>query len=113
MNELLDLTELRRNIGNDRETERFLLSEFLSSASESLALLETQMPDAADEEYDQIWKSHMHQIKGAALNLGAPHLADIAAQAQCAYAAEPALKRQILEEVQKAFAVLGDYISRL
>lgn len=108
-----DIAELRANIGCDSDTERMLLSMFVETCSESLRQLKQRFPSADDAEYDQLWKTLMHQMKGAALNLGAADLSRIAASAQQQFEADLAVKRRLLADAEQAFAVVRDYISQL
>lgn len=106
MTEPFDLQSLRQEIGNDPETEIALLELFLNSTEESLQTL-SQCLGRANDGND--WASHFHQIKGAALNLGAKRLEQLCLKAQ-----EPsAAKEDMLKQVESEFHILRTYINEI
>lgn len=109
----IDIKQLRANIGDDAETERALLSLFIESSEESLRFLQQAFPAAEDETYNQEWKSRMHQIKGAALNINAPQLTRLASLAQSEYRANSHTKQMLLKDVASAFAEVKSYVREL
>lgn len=113
MTEPFSIHELRENIGNDAEIERQLLSVFVSSAEASLETLKNAFPKNQDEAYDRLWKTHMHQIKGAALNIGAATLQELAMQGQNAFQADQGVKAKLLLKVATGFNDVKHYIHTL
>lgn len=107
------IEELRANIGNDRRTEQTLLSLFVDSTKESLQLLATRLPETPNAEYNALWKTHMHRIKGSALNLGATALCDLTAQAQKACGEPESCKKAMLDGLFSQFEQLEAYIGTL
>ncbi|MBV8939733.1 MAG: Hpt domain-containing protein, partial [Alphaproteobacteria bacterium] len=105
-----DRDELRANIGHDAEMERMLLEMFVASVEAALHQLREQLPAVPDDGFDRLWKTQMHQVKGAALNIGAGRLKDLAAEGQDAYRADAAFKGALLLRMDEAFAELKIFI---
>lgn len=108
-----DIKEMRANIGDDPETESMLLGMFVQSAGESLRLLSDNFPLDSDADYNALWKTHMHQIKGAALNIGAAKLYEVSRVAQDEYEAPPEDKKIMLDNVTAQFQEVENYIQLL
>ena len=106
----INIESLRANIGDDPETERALLAVFIESSEESLALLCQQFPAAENAAYNKLWKTHMHQLKGSALTIGAADLIQSAARAQAAFEASAAEKLPLLDAVMKEFSIVKQFI---
>jgi len=110
MNAPFDINELRANIGDEPEIERMLLTSFMESCSASLDWLQTEFPITQNDSYDLTWKNHMHQIKGAALNIGAFGLQEATKHAEDHYQAALAVRKMLLSEVITQFDVLQHFI---
>lgn len=113
MTEPFNIAELRANIGGDRPTEQLLLSMFIESTGASLELLAERFTATPDDDYDSLWKTHMHQIKGAALNLGADALCDLATTGQQEAKAPPERKKALLAATAAQFKQVEAYIHSL
>jgi HPt (histidine-containing phosphotransfer) domain-containing protein len=106
----INLIKLRDIIGDDPETEQLLLSTFIKSTEESLTLLSNQFPASEQPKYSQLWKGHMHQIKGSALNIGAEYLASLTSEMQDAYDSPLPEMKKMLGEINAELARIKKFI---
>lgn len=76
--DILNLSNLRNSIGDDRELEQELFEEFRTS---TLQLLE-DLAASCQTENNEKWRQTAHALKGIAANLGAVRMAEICRTAQ-------------------------------
>jgi len=110
-----DIQELRENIGDDRETEAALLEIFVESVAESIDAAHSLWPELiTSDKGREDWHHHMHRIKGAALNLGAKRLTELALKAeQQTHNSADFEKQDQLHQVEEAYQEVADYIKTL
>lgn len=112
MTEPFDIMELRANIGVEPEIERMLLSTFMESCQQSLDWLRAEFPSGDNEAYNLAWKKHMHQIKGAAMNINAHALREAAKEGQDNYQKPLADRKPLLAHVTAAFDEVRNFIKQ-
>lgn len=98
----LDFTNLRKITGGDAILESELFQIFLDSARECLSFMRLGLKN--DDE--TLWRTQAHAFKGLSYSIGAEELGNLcrAAQENCAV---PVLqKQQMLNEIEKAFALV-------
>jgi HPt (histidine-containing phosphotransfer) domain-containing protein len=77
---VVDLSNLREAIDNDKDLEKELFEEFISSSTALIAELKNYLADTEDAREN--WRTTAHSIKGISLNLGAEQLGKLCADAQ-------------------------------
>ncbi len=109
MNPHVDLRGLREITEGDAALERELFAIFIASSGECLqALAASQYPDKTE-----IWRQQAHALKGAALNLGAARLGELARQAQDNSGSGPIEKNRMLLALQAEFKQVCQFIGAL
>lgn len=102
-NQTVDLSNLREAIDGDKDLERELFNDFISSSQELLDTLRN-----ADD--DEEWRKSAHAFKGIAFNLGAQPLGELCMQAQENFEKDSASKQKILNEIEAEYAKVIDYL---
>lgn len=92
----VDLTNLRNSIGDDRELERELFDEFVSSSQDLIITLKKHCEGHND---NQAWRQNTHALKGICVSLGAEALGDACKEGQDKYDAGIETKKQILAKI--------------
>ena len=97
---MIDLTRLRSITGGDVETEKMLLRLFLETANRILNELEK----------GQNWRARVHELKGAAANLGLNSL-HIACQAAEENEPQAEAPHALLSEIKQVITEVGSLIA--
>ena len=106
---IVDLTNLREIIGNDKALEKNLIELFLSSSKDNIGYLQRNCLDKVDAE----WKMNAHSLKGATRNIGASTLAELCAKAQELHSAPAATKKEIYLQIQSEYERVKDYLMKI
>lgn len=118
-NDPINITDLRAMLEDDRETEALLLTMFQESVAATLAelkALDLQQPQSENpvSENPARWKALMHKIKGAALNIGATRLADLALHGEHnGDALSAAEKATLLQDISTSYDEIRSFIAGL
>lgn len=102
----VDITQFRNAIGHDAGVERMLLGLFLETSDGAVERLRA----AATA---QAWEAELHLLKGAAANVGAARLAELAREGQRLGDAPAIEKQRFMELFLSAYAEVRDYIAPL
>lgn len=94
----VDLSNLRMATDGDKELEKELFDEFITSSAELIGTLEEHARSMNDNE---TWRSVSHALKGICANLGAANLADICKESQEACNAPLPDKQDILARIKQ------------
>lgn len=103
MSDLLDMRAFRQAIGHDEEMEQVLLQLFIECSDEALATLRP----TAD---DKIWHDSLHQMKGAALNIGATALVNVITRSDTIAVDAIEERQAALSELQSCYGELRGYV---
>lgn len=104
---VVNLAGIRAMLDHDETLVRQLLQTFLTSSEPLLAQLHANtMSDGCEA-----WRKAAHALKGNALNLGAPALAESCREAQERADASEADKHVMLEHIQQDFTAVKQDLS--
>jgi HPt (histidine-containing phosphotransfer) domain-containing protein len=106
---IVELSQLRDLIGDDKELEQTLISLFLTSSVDDLSYLENNCKDGEDEE----WKRHAHSLKGSSRNIGAFGMGDLCSKGQDSYNVSAAEKKELYLQIQAEFDKVKDFLSKV
>lgn len=113
-NDPINITDLRAMLEDDRETEALLLTMFQESVAATLAELKALDPEQPQREGAARWKALMHKLKGAALNIGATRLADLALHGEHnGDALSAAEKATLLQDISTSYDDISSFIAGL
>ena len=65
----VNISRIEEIAGNDTEMKKMLLGMFLDTCNRVISALETAVNESTPEA-QKVWKDSVHELKGAALNLG-------------------------------------------
>lgn len=106
---VIDLSNLREAIDNDRELERELFVEFISSSALLIQDLEKHCAGGSDND---AWRSAAHALKGIAANLGASSLSEYAKNAQNSFEGSLDVKKEILASIIADHGEVVNFLNR-
>ncbi len=109
MSNPVDLTNLREITDGDRDLEKELFEDFITSCEEKMKEMEDNCVDGES----QPWKNSAHAIKGISMNLGADNLAKLCKQAQDNFGDDMAAKKELLASIQAEYALVKKYLNEL
>lgn len=98
----IDMTSFRSAIGHDHEAEKVLLRLFIETVDSAFSGISCDSPQ-------DIWISQFHLIKGAAGNVGAMQLAEIADRAQKSYQLNVEERQKLLNDALEIYAQFRAY----
>ena len=101
----VDLTNLRNMTDGDKNLEKVLFDEFITSFEKGIEVLRRSLEPSAS-----IWRSQSHSLKGIALNLGAAPLSDLCKRAQEAGQAAPFAKQELLQKIEAEYAKVKEFL---
>jgi histidine phosphotransfer protein HptB len=109
----IDLKHLAQLSEGDRDFEKELLVLYLQDTTEQLARLKTA---AIAQDWETLYQT-AHHIKGASGNVGAPEIAELAAQLEQhtkqGILESTAVITQLIAELESAYALACSYIAEL
>ena len=107
--QIVQLSQLREIVGDDKELEQSLISMFISSSEENIEYLKNNFKDNEDD----LWKLNAHSLKGASRNIGAVNLGDLCSIAQDAFAGSAVEKQDLYLKIQAEFDKVKEFLSNV
>ena len=102
---LFDINYLRENTGGDAELEHELLTRLTQTITRCLSTLE-----GAD---NTEWKASLHEMRGAALAMGANHLGELCGESEHQPLHNKDTKKQVIQALHKTAEATLQEMQRL
>ena len=106
MDNPVDLTNLHSMTGGDKEMEKELFQEFLSSFKKGLSSLQQY----CSENNTEAWRAESHALKGISLNLGANTIGELCKNAQDSNLEDTAIKNEILKKMHTEYKKIEQFL---
>jgi HPt (histidine-containing phosphotransfer) domain-containing protein len=106
MDDPVDLTNLHSMTDGDKEMEKELFQEFLSSFKKGLSSLQQYCA----ENNTEAWRAESHALKGISLNLGANAIGELCKKAQDSNLADAAVKNEILKKMHTEYEKVKQFL---
>lgn len=110
MSTIINIDELRANLGYNCEVERKLLARFVESVNEWLFTLRRAPGEMQTEEYNAMWQQFTQNLTEQAHNISAHGLAEISARAEHQYASDATVKLHLLDLIEREFRPTEEFI---
>lgn len=102
----VDLAQLRSVTGGDLALEQEICRLFFDTAERCIFILEATFPH--DE--DRRWEDTLHEMKGAAINIGARGLVGLCHEAESIPPEEQSRRQRIVQSIQDEYGTVKRYV---
>ncbi len=110
MSTVIDIDELRANLGYNCEVERRLLADFVEYVNEWLGALRRAPAEMQTEEYNTMWQEFTTHLTNQSTSIGAHGLAEMSARAQHQFASDATVKLHLLDLIEREFRPTEEFI---